>query len=281
MMITAEDFRRRHEEQVGDPLDSVVYEVFPVYERMLLHQNAVDFDDLLLHVVRLLSEDDGFRSELDDRYRFILVDEYQDTNLAQYRIVQGMSQEFPNLCATGDPDQSIYGWRGARPENLAAFERDFPDVQFVSLDQNFRSTQKIVSCADELISNNRRPHRGRLTTQNPVGEPVALQLFDSAELEANGIAEHIAKEVAAGRRTYRDFAVFYRINALSRLLETAMSQNQIPYQVAAGFSFYERAEIRDLIAYLRLIENPADDAAFLRIINTPARGIGATTFASS
>ncbi|MBL8819309.1 MAG: UvrD-helicase domain-containing protein [Planctomyces sp.] len=276
-LVSSEEFRRRYEERVGDPLDAVVYEVFPAYERLLLHQNAVDFDDLLLHVVKMLNEDDGIRSQLDDRYRFILVDEYQDTNLAQYRIVQGISQEFPNLCATGDPDQSIYGWRGARPENISAFERDFPDVKIVALDHNFRSTQSIVQCADQLISNNRRPHRGHLTTQNPEGNPVSMMLFDDAEQEANGIAEKIVELVESGERSFKDFAIFYRINALSRLLETAMSRHKIPYQVAAGFSFYERAEIRDLIAYLRLIENPSDDAAFLRIINTPARGIGART----
>lgn len=278
-LVSADEFRRRYEERVGDPLDAVVYHVFPRYEQSVLHQNAVDFDDLLLHVVHLLQDDEELRRFLDSHYRFILVDEYQDTNLAQYRIIRSLSHDFPNLCATGDPDQSIYGWRGARPENLATFQRDFPDVRIISLDQNFRSTQSIVSCADQLISHNYRPHRGQLHTVNPVGEPARILLFENAEQEAAGIAAEISERVAAGERTFSDFAIFYRVNALSRQLETALSRKQVPFQVAAGFSFYERTEIRDLIAYLRLIENQADDIAMERIINRPMRGIGSRTLA--
>ncbi len=276
-MITSEIFRQQFEQRVGNPLDAIVYQVFPLYEARVRQQNAVDFDDLLLHVVRLLEDDELIREQLDHHFRFILVDEYQDTNFAQYRIVQAMSQLYPNLCATGDPDQSIYGWRGARPGNISTFERDFPEVEIVSLDQNFRSTKKIVHCADQLISNNRRPHRGRLMTENPDGQAVRLLLFEDADSEADGIATEIAARVKAGERTYADFAIFYRVNALSRLFETALSRHQIPFQVAAGYSFYERAEVRDLVAYLRLIENHADGSAMERIINRPARGIGNTS----
>ncbi|RLT11542.1 MAG: ATP-dependent DNA helicase [Planctomycetota bacterium] len=276
-MITSQIFRQQFEQRVGNPLDAIVYQVFPLYEARVRHQNAVDFDDLLLHVVRLLEDDELIREQLDQHFRFILVDEYQDTNFAQYRIVQAMSQLYPNLCATGDPDQSIYGWRGARPGNISTFERDFPEVQIVSLDQNFRSTKKIVQCADQLISHNRRPHRGRLSTENPEGSAVRLLLFENADSEADGIAAEIAARVKAGERTYADFSVFYRVNALSRLFETALSRHHIPFQVAAGYSFYERAEIRDLVAYLRLIENHADDSAMERIMNRPARGIGNTS----
>ncbi|MEJ7593067.1 MAG: UvrD-helicase domain-containing protein [Planctomycetaceae bacterium] len=276
-MITSEIFRQQFEQRVGNPLDAIVYHVFPLYEARVRQQNAVDFDDLLLHVVRLLEDDELIREQLDHHFRFILVDEYQDTNFAQYRIVQAMSQLYPNLCATGDPDQSIYGWRGARPGNISTFERDFPEVEIVSLDQNFRSTKKIVHCADQLISNNRRPHRGRLTTENPDGGAVRLLLFEDADSEADGIAAEIAARVKSGERTYADFAIFYRVNALSRLFETALSRHQVPFQVAAGYSFYERAEVRDLVAYLRLIENHADDSAMERIINRPARGIGNTS----
>lgn len=254
-----------------------MYQVFPLYEARVRSQNAVDFDDLLLHVVNLLEDDIHIREQLDRQFRFILVDEYQDTNFAQYRIVQAMSQNYPNLCATGDPDQSIYGWRGARPGNITAFERDFPDVHIVSLDQNFRSTKRIVNCADQLISNNRRPHRGKLITENPEGESVRLLLFENPEAEADGISEEISRLVAAGTHRYSDFAIFYRVNALSRLFETALARNHVPYQVAAGYSFFERAEVRDLIAYLRLIENQSDDSALERIINRPARGIGNST----
>lgn len=276
-MITSEMFRQQFEQRAGNPLDAIVYQVFPLYEARVRQQNAVDFDDLLLHVVHLLEDDVHIREQLDQYFRFILVDEYQDTNLAQYRIVQAMSQLYPNLCATGDPDQSIYGWRGARPGNITAFERDFPGTHIVSLDQNFRSTKRIVHCADQLISNNRRPHRGKLVTENPEGESVRLLLYENAEAEADGIASEISRLVAAGGCRYSDFAIFYRVNALSRLLETALSRHTVPYQVAAGYSFFERAEVRDLIAYLRLIENESDDAALERIINRPARGIGNTT----
>ncbi|MBC7965017.1 MAG: UvrD-helicase domain-containing protein [Fuerstia sp.] len=276
-MITSEIFRQQFEQRVGNPLEAIVYQVFPLYEARVRQQNAVDFDDLLLHVVKILEDDELIREQLDHHFRFILVDEYQDTNFAQYRIVQAMSQLYPNLCATGDPDQSIYGWRGARPGNISTFERDFPEVEIVSLDQNFRSTKKIVQCADQLISHNRRPHRDKLITENPDGAAVRLLLFENADSEADGIATEIAARVTAGERTYSDFAIFYRVNALSRLFETALSRHHIPFQVAAGYSFYERAEVRDLVAYLRLIENHADDSAMERIINRPTRGIGNTS----
>jgi DNA helicase-2/ATP-dependent DNA helicase PcrA len=276
-MITAERFRELLEQRSGSALESIVYQVFPLYEEKVRQQNAVDFDDLLLHVVKLLEDETLIREQLDEHFRFILVDEYQDTNHAQYRIVQAMSQLYPNLCATGDPDQSIYGWRGARPANITAFERDFPDTKIVSLDQNFRSTKRIVRCAGELISNNRRPHRGEFTTDNPEGDPVRIVVHEDADAEAEGIAAEIRQLVTSGGRQFSDFAIFYRVNALSRPIETALTRHQIPYQVASGYSFFERAEIRDLIAYLRLIENQSDDSAMERIINRPVRGIGNTT----
>lgn len=276
-MITSEQFRRQYEQRASGPLEAAVYQVFPEYERRVREQNSVDFDDLLLHVVTMLQEEEELRSVLDEQFRYILVDEYQDTNLAQYRIVQAMSQDYRNLCVTGDPDQSIYGWRGARPANITAFERDYPDRQVVTLDQNFRSTARIVTCADQLISFNRRPHRGRLVTDNPEGEPVRLRVFEHGDAEANGIALEIRELVESGQRQYSDFAIFYRVNALSRLFETALSRHEIPCQIAAGYSFFERAEVRDLIAWLRLIENQSDNAALERVINRPARGIGNTS----
>ena len=276
-LITAEQFRMNYEERVGDPIDAVVYEVFPEYELQILHQNSVDFDALLLHVVNMLSDNEELREFLDRSFRFVLVDEYQDTNLAQYRIVLALSQVFPNLCATGDPDQSIYGWRGARPENIVQFEQDFPATKIVSLDQNFRSTAAIVRNADKLICNNPRRHRSPLFTKNDEGESVKLRIFSNGEDEANGIAHEIAELVQSGKRRFADFAIFYRVNALSRSLETAFSRHGVPFQVAAGYSFFERAEVRDLVGYLRLIENPSDNVAYLRIINRPARGLGEKT----
>lgn len=278
-LITAETFRMRHEDRPGDLLDAVVYEVFPEYEQQLIGQNSVDFDTLLLHVVEMLQHNEELREYLDLHFRFVLVDEYQDTNLAQYEIVRSLSQQCPNLCVTGDPDQSIYGWRGARPANIQQFETDFPQREVVSLDQNFRSTAAIVRCADSLISHNPRRHRNALFTENEEGEPVRLHVYPDAESEAQAIAAGIAQTVADGSRNYSDFAIFYRVNALSRSLETALARFEVPFQVAAGFSFYERAEVRDLIGYLRLVENPNDDIAFRRIVNRPARGIGEKTVA--
>lgn len=276
-LIDSAMLREKLERQVGDPLEAVVCQVFPEYEQQLVAQNAVDFDALLVHVVNLLNESPERREFLDQQYRFVLVDEYQDTNQAQYRILTGLSQIFPNVCATGDPDQSIYGWRGARPDNIAHFERDFSDVRLVQLDENFRSTAAIVQCADQLIAFNSRRHPRQLTTPNPQGEPVRLRRFTNGEVEADSIATEIAAAVREGSRKYSDFAVFYRVNALSRSVETALSRHGIPFQVAAGFSFYDRAEIRDLIGYLRVIDNPADESALIRVINRPARGIGEKT----
>ncbi len=273
-MMTAEQFRRSYEERIGDPLDAVVYDVFPEYERLLKHHNCVDFDALLLHVVDMLYENEELREYLDLQFRFVMVDEYQDTNHAQYRIVKALSQHCPNLCVTGDPDQSIYGWRGARPENILQFEQDFGDPKIVALDQNFRSTASIVRCADQLISNNPRRHRNALHTNNAEGSAIKLRVYDDAEAEADLIAAEISERVANGERKYSDFALFYRVNALSRPLETALSRHSIPFQVASGFSFYERAEVRDLLGYLRVIENPFDNTAFERIVNRPARGLG-------
>ncbi|MEX0718339.1 MAG: UvrD-helicase domain-containing protein [Planctomycetaceae bacterium] len=276
-LVTAEDFARQFQSRVGDHREAVVAKVFPEYQRRLLEANAVDFDDLLLHVAVLLSENPELRAGLDERYRYILVDEYQDTNAAQYRIVQALSVDHPNLCATGDPDQSIYGWRGARIDNILRFEQDFPAAAVVRLEENFRSTKCILRAADSLISHNRLRKHKSLVTDNDEGEPVELLCFQNARHESESIAEEIFRRHEAGERNWSDFAVVYRVNALSRETEQALARRRIPFQVASGFAFYDRAEVKDVLAYLRLIENPADAAAFLRIVNTPIRGIGKTT----
>ncbi len=276
-MVAAEDFARSFDDRVGDHFDSVLTRAYPAYQQALLDANAVDFDDLLLHVVRLLHENETLRADLDERYRFVLVDEYQDTNLAQYAIVRSLARNFPNLCVTGDPDQSIYGWRGARIENILRFERDYPGAAVVRLEENFRSTKSILAVADDLISHNVHRKAKRLITDNPVGRPVRRATFRDARQEAETIASEIAERVAAGERRFDDFAVFYRVNALSRELELALARNRVAHQIAAGASFYDRAEIKDLLGYLRVLYNPADVVAFQRIINTPKRSIGATT----
>jgi DNA helicase-2/ATP-dependent DNA helicase PcrA len=276
-LITAESYAAGFRERVGHNIDAVVARVYPKYQRRLLAANAVDFDDLLVHVARLLQEHDDLRRELDERYRFILVDEYQDTNRAQYEIVASLSQDHRNLCATGDPDQSIYGWRGAKIENILRFERDFPKVKVIRLEDNFRSTPEILAAADALIAHNVHRRKKRLVTANASGDPVELRLYVDGWAEAQGIAQEIRDLVDEGERTWSDFAVFYRVNALSRCLETTLTRFKIPYQVAGGVAFYERLEVKDLLCYLRLIENPADRAAFLRVVNVPARGIGKTS----
>lgn len=272
-LISAEQYTARP----GHPLGSVVAKVYPAYQRRLLNSSAVDFDDLLLHVALLLRNHPELRHTLDARYRYILVDEYQDTNLAQYAIVRALSVDYPNLSVTGDPDQSIYGWRGANLSNILEFEKDFLNVKVVRLEQNYRSTKRILSVAAELISHNKRRKEKGLFTENAEGRPVKFVSYPSGHDEAEHIAAQIAEAIRAGRRRPRDFAVFYRTNALSRGLEFALRSAGIPYQMVNGVEFYQRKEIKDVLGYLMLLANPRDDQAFLRVVNTPPRGIGKTT----
>jgi ATP-dependent DNA helicase UvrD/PcrA len=276
-LIDAEAYVARYNESVADHMQAVVAQVYPAYQRWLLASNAVDFDDLLLHTATLLTDNADLRESLDERYRYILVDEYQDTNQAQYRIVAALSQRHPNLCVTGDPDQSIYGWRGARIENILRFEREFPQAKVVRLEANFRSTAAILRSADRLIAHNKQRKAKSLITDNPEGEPVQLLCYPDESYEADGIAARIQDLVAGGGLTYADVAVFYRVNALSRQLELSLARHRVPFQVAAGVAFYDRAEIRDMLCYLRLVYNPADRTAFLRVVNTPLRGLGQTS----
>ena len=264
----------RYEPQAGSAIGKIVARVYPAYQARLLADSAVDFDDLLLHVVTLLTESPELRRTLDARYRYIMVDEYQDTNLAQYTIVRALSIDHPNLAVTGDPDQSIYGWRGANLNNILEFEKDFPKVQVVRLEQNYRSTQRILRVADQLITHNRRRKHKSLFTENAEGSQVRLVKYLNNRVEAESIAARIASEVGAGRRRPRDYAIFYRTNALSRNLEFALREYAIPYQMVHGLEFYQRKEIKDVLAYLHLLNNPRDRVALTRIINTPARGIG-------
>jgi DNA helicase-2/ATP-dependent DNA helicase PcrA len=272
-LITAD----KYEPRVGSPLSHVVAEAYPAYQKRLLASSAVDFDDLLLHVANLLYQNAEVRTELDARYRFVLVDEYQDTNRAQYVMLRALSVDHPNLAATGDPDQSIYGWRGADIKNILQFEADFPSVRVVRLEQNYRSTQSVLRVADQLIRSNVRRKAKSLFTENAAGAPVRLVQYATQDDEAAGIAEMIAAEIAAGRRRPRDFAIFYRINALSRSLERALHAENLPYQMIRGQEFYQRKEIKDVLAYCQLINNPRDDQAVMRTINTPTRGIGRKT----
>ena len=272
-LITPDKYAPR----TGAPLTSVVAEAYPAYQQRLLTSSAVDFDDLLLHVANLLYLNAEVRAELDARFRFILVDEYQDTNRAQYVMLRALSVDHPNLAATGDPDQSIYGWRGADIKNILQFESDFPTVRVVRLEQNYRSTKSVLRVADQLIRSNLRRKAKSLFTENAAGAPVKLVQYATQDDEARGIAETIAEEVQAGRRRPQDFAIFYRVNALSRSLERGLREQGLPYQMIRGQEFYQRKEIKDVLAYCQLINNPRDDQAVLRTINTPIRGIGRTT----
>ncbi len=274
-LLTSEQYQPRP----GNPLGSIVARVYPAYQSLLLQSNAVDFDDLLLHVATLLRESPETRMMLDARYRYILIDEYQDTNLAQYTIARALSIDAPNLAVTGDPDQSIYGWRGANLSNILEFEHDYPDVRVVKLEQNYRSTKRILRVADHLIGYNQRRKKKGLFTENAEGQRVRLVNYPTQRDEADGIAAYIATEVRAGRRRPRDFAIFYRVNALSRSLEFAMRDLGIPYQMVNGQEFYQRREIKDVLGYLQLINNPRDDVALLRVINNPPRAIGKSTIA--
>ena len=257
--------------------DRIVAQVYPRVQERLRERNVVDFDDLLMLVVELLRTRPEVRSELDARFRFVLVDEYQDTNLAQYAIARGLSVDHPNLCVTGDPDQSIYGWRGANLGNILHFEDDFPGAEVVRLEQNYRSTGHILSLANQLIRNNNQRKHKELRTDNPIGSKAIVYCHKDDATEANSVAETIRNAVDSARRRYRDFAVFVRTIGLTRSLEAAFRARHIPYQVVGGYSFFERQEVRDLIAYARVTLNPRDDSAFERIVNRPARGIGSTS----
>jgi DNA helicase II / ATP-dependent DNA helicase PcrA len=267
----------QYKSRPGHALGGVVEAAYPAYQKRLAASNAADFDDLLFHVAAILRDNPEIRASLDERYRFILVDEYQDTNLAQYAIARALSIDHPNLAATGDPDQSIYGWRGANLNNILEFERDFPAVHVVRLEQNYRSTECILRVAAELIAHNVRRKEKGLFTENGRGIPVRLVTYATEKDEADGIVAQIAAAIHSGRRRPSDFAVFYRMNALSRGLEFALRQAGVPYQMVNGLEFFQRKEIKDVLAYLHLLNNPADEVALLRVINTPPRGIGKTT----
>jgi len=277
---SAEEFAREVlDGRQGNYFDQVVARVFQNYQDLLLRANSVDFDDLLCHVGRMLAENEEIRHDLGERYRYILVDEYQDTNFAQYQIVKMLAGGHRNLCVTGDPDQSIYGWRGAELGNILQFEQDFPETRVVRLERNYRSTKVICRAADALIVNNVRRKAKTLYTDNDEGARIESLFFDDQHLEAEGISTLIRQIAQKEGRPWSDFAIFYRVNALSRPLELSLGRHRIPYQVAAGLAFYERAEVKDLLAYFRLISNPADRLAFQRVVNTPVRGIGKTTIA--
>jgi DNA helicase-2/ATP-dependent DNA helicase PcrA len=258
----------------SDFFTNTVAKVYAIYQKKLRDANGLDFDDLLYIPALALRQDEELRAELDSRFKFVLIDEYQDTNGAQYEIAKRLSVDHRNLCVVGDPDQSIYKWRGSDIKNILDFERDFPDARVITLDKNYRSTPAILRAADAVIANNRQRKKKILRTDNREGEPVRVLTFDTGLDEAQIIAQRIKDAVQAGKYKYRDFAVFVRMNALTRTLESAFIQRGVPFQIVKGLAFFERKENKDVLAYLRLLVNPADSISFLRAVNEPTRGIG-------
>ncbi len=260
--------------------NEAVVRVYRRYQRMLQRQNALDFGDLILLAARVLREQPDVLTRYRERLRHVLVDEYQDTNRAQYVLLRLLAQgEHPNLCVVGDDDQSIYGWRGAELRNILDFERDFPSTTVIRLEQNYRSTKTILAAAGAVVANNSDRKGKTLWTANPRGAPVTIAVAEDDLAEARLVMTEVRRLVAAGRALH-DIVLFYRTNAQSRAVEEAAMRAAIPYSIVGGIRFYERKEIKDLIAYLRVIANPADDASLERIINVPARGIGDQTVAA-
>lgn len=253
-----------------------VSKIYKLYQKKLRAANALDFDDLIFHTVTLLQRDAEVRDYYQNKFRYVLVDEYQDTNHLQYLLTSLLSGGRKNLCVVGDDDQSIYRFRGATIENILNFEKQYPDARVIRLEQNYRSTQTILDAANAVISNNLGRKGKTLWTENGRGESVQIQTLYDESGEADFIVGDIFKRVRQGGR-FRDAAILYRMNAQSNALEYAMKRNAIPYKVVGGVRFFDRAEIKDILAYLCVLNNPMDDLRLRRIINNPARGIGATT----
>ncbi len=262
--------------EAGDFYTNTVARVYKAYEAKLDRAGAVDFDDLLMRTARLLRHHERVRTELQERFGYVQVDEYQDTNHAQFVIAHTLCAGHRNLCVVGDPDQSIYAWRGADIRNILEFETHYTDAVTIALGQNYRSTPQVLLAADTLIRRNRRRRHKDLYTTNPDGSKVRVIRCDDEEHEAQCIVDFLRARRGAGR-PWSDMAIFYRVNALSRVLEDAMMRSAIPYQIARGTAFYQRKEIKDAMAYLRVAANADDEVNLTRIINTPTRGIGDTT----
>jgi len=267
---------RAYARAANDFAAKMIADVYVEYESLLESNNAVDFDDLLLRMAFLLRDHADVRQTLAGRYRYVMVDEYQDTNRSQYILAHGIAGDHGNLCVTGDPDQSIYAWRGANIRNILEFEADYPDATVIRLEENYRSTKPILAAASSLISHNRRRKDKALWTQREGGANVTVVTLDNGRAEAAAIAQAVIR-YRADRRELNDIAVFYRVNSLSRVIEETLFRGGIPYRVARGVAFYNRKEIKDVLAYLKVIANSADDLSCRRAINTPKRGIGATT----
>ena len=266
-------------EAKGDFRQEKIAQAYVEYQKELKKNNALDFDDLLVKTVELFQSFPDVLEYYQNRFRYIMVDEYQDTNTVQFKFISTLARQYRNLCVVGDDDQSIYKFRGANIRNILDFEKVFPDAKVVKLEQNYRSTQNILNAANGVIANNRGRKEKALWTENEQGEPILFQQFQNGYEEAEYVSGEISKKVRKGEAEYQDFAVLYRTNAQSRLFEEKFLYANIPYKIVGGVNFYSRKEIKDILAYLKTIDNGKDDLAVRRIINVPKRGIGNVTLA--
>ena len=258
-------------------MDDQQLAVFERYEEEMKRANALDFGDLLIKTHQLFSDYPAVLDAYRSQFRYIMVDEYQDTNSVQYKIVRLLADEHRNLCVVGDEDQSIYSWRGADIQNILSFEKDFPNTKVVKLEENYRSTQTIIGAATHVIRNNTQRKDKTLFTNNAVGEPIIVREENNEYDEARFVVNEIAKLLRESETSPEEVAVFYRTNAQSRVLEEQFRSRAIPYRLVGGMKFYDRMEVKDILGYLKLVLNPSDDISFKRVINVPARGIGKTT----
>lgn len=260
-----------------DPLDAATAAVYPRYQRLLKAFNAIDFDDIIMLAVQMLETLPEVRSHWQQRFRYLMVDEYQDTNACQFRLISLLAERHGNLCVVGDDDQSIYGWRGAEVQNILSFAQERCGCRVVKLEQNYRSTGTILAAANAVIKNNRTRSDKALWTASGDGARIGMVVADDEEDEAKRVTEHLQLAQYQGKRPWRDFAILYRSNAQSRAFEEALRMEGIPYILVGGQKFFERKEVKDTLAYLAVLANPRDEAALVRIINFPRRGIGDTT----
>ncbi|OJG99188.1 ATP-dependent DNA helicase PcrA [Enterococcus termitis] len=262
------------EELQGTPYEEVVAKCYKMYQKELRNNQCMDFDDLIMNTIRLFNEHPDSLAYYQNKFHYIHVDEYQDTNHAQYTLVNMLAARFKNLCVVGDADQSIYGWRGADMQNILDFEKDYPDASVIMLEQNYRSTKKILDAANNVIQNNRNRRDKSLWTENTDGEKIIYYRGDNERDETQFIVGQIQKEIREKDRIYGDFAVLYRTNAQSRVMEEMLLKSNIPYTMVGGHKFYDRKEIKDILGYLNIISNPMDSLSFERVVNEPKRGIG-------
>src|SRR5699024_1895796 len=262
-----------------DYLGNIQSNVYKLYQQKLKTSNAMDFNDLILLTVKLLQENEDVRLFYQNKFQYIHVDEYQDTNETQYLLVKTLADLLKNICVVGDADQSIYGWRGANMENIMNFEKDYPDAKVILLEQNYRSTQSILNAANSVIEKNINRKDKKLWSDKAQGNKVKFYLAESDSEEARYVIQQIFETKEDQKRSNSDYAILYRTQAQSRNLEDQLLKANLPYKIVGGLKFYSRKEIQDTLAYLRLIDNLADNLSFNRIVNVPKRGIGPTSIA--